>query len=76
MKALGGFDGNGAAHSAEGDGGEKPQTNARQGDRGAPQGGADERQGEQTGDEGARANMLAAIIERHERISNSIKRRR
>lgn len=76
MKALGGFEGNGAAHSAEGDGGEKPQTNAQQGDRGAPQGGADERQREQTGDEGERANMLAAIIERHERISNNIKRRR
>lgn len=76
MKALGGFEDNGAAHSAKGDGGEKPQTNARQGASGAPQGGADERQREQTGDEGARANMLAAIIERHERISNSIKRRR
>ena len=75
MKALGGFEGNGAAHSAEGDGDEKPQTNARQGDRGAPQGGADGRQTEQT-DDGARANMLAAIIERHERISNNIKRRR
>lgn len=76
MKALGGFEDNGAAHSAKGDGGEKPQTNARQGASGAPQSGADGRQKEHAGDEGARANMLAAIIERHERISNSIKRRR
>lgn len=76
MKALGGFEDNGAAHSAEGDGGEKPQTNARQGASGAPQSGADERQREHAGDDGARTNMLAAIIERHERISNSIKRRR
>lgn len=75
MKALGGFEGNGAAHSAEGDGGEKDGGTARQQAGAATQGGADGRQTEQT-DDGARANMLAAIIERHERISNSIKRRR
>ena len=76
MKALGDFKGNGAAHNAAGDDGEKDNGTARQSASGAPQSGADGRQKEHAGDDGARTNMLAAIIERHERISNSIKRRR
>ena len=75
MKALGGFEGNGAAQNKGGGDGEKDGGTARQQAGAATQGGADGRQTEQT-DDGARANMLAAIIERHERISNNIKRRR
>lgn len=72
---MGGFEGDGAAQNAGSGDGEKDGGTARQQAGAATQGGADGRQTEQT-DDGARANMLAAIIERHERISNNIKRRR